>query len=104
MVPPTGTSAIYMPVSSVVRVNTSPLLSVMTTSTPEIPGSPGSWTPLAFKSSNTVPLTLPVGVSVGEAVGAAVGALVGDFVGASVGSAAGAPDEMGEAVGVSSPG
>lgn len=65
---PAGTSAIYMPVLSVVKVKISPLLSVITTSTPSIPGSPGSCTPLAFLFSNTLPLILPVGVAVGDTV------------------------------------
>jgi hypothetical protein len=53
-----------------------------------MPGSPGSWTPLLFRSSNTVPLIPPSGVLVGEFVAGAVGGVVtatGSAVGDSLG-------------------
>lgn len=77
---PAATIAVYLPFESVDTVSDSPSLSIITTMTPEIPGSPGSWTPFAFKSLNTVPSSFPVAATVG---GAAVGlALVGgDAVG-----------------------
>ena len=104
----------YIPVKSVVTVCITPELSVITTSTPGIPGSPSSWTPLAFLSSNTVPLTLPdggaivevmgncVGLGVGDSVGLGVGAGVGLGVGKAVGLTVGEPvgDDVGAAVGL----
>ena len=90
-VSPIGTSAMYIPVASVVKVKMLPSLSVMTTSTPSIGGSPGSCSPLLLASSKTVPLTLPVGVGVGAAVGVEVGVAVGEPVGVPVGEAVGEP-------------
>ena len=58
---PTGTITVYIPVESKVTVCVMPELSVITTSTPGIPGSPGSQMPFAFLSSNMIPLILPVG-------------------------------------------
>jgi len=78
---PTGTLDTYMPVESVVSVSVSPVLVVITTLTPSMPGSPRSRAPFAFKSSNTVPLILPKGLRVGAAVGDAVGDAVGLTVG-----------------------
>jgi len=86
---PAGTSTVYVPVESVVRVRVSPVLVVTTTFTPSIPGSLGSCTPFAFKSSNTTPLTFPKGLGVGAAVGDAVGEAVGDDVGDAVGASVG---------------
>ena len=43
-VDPIGTSAMYIPVVSVVKVKTLPSLSVISTLTPGKPGSLGSWT------------------------------------------------------------
>ena len=81
----------YIPVASVVKVNTLPSLSVMTTSTPSIGGSPGSCSPLLLLSSKTVPLTFPVGVGVGDPVGVDVGEEVGEPVGLPVGEDVGEP-------------
>jgi len=64
---------VYAPLVSVVRVSLLPLLSVMTTSTFGIPGSPGSCCSLLLTSSNTIPVTVPVGFGVGASVGASVG-------------------------------
>jgi hypothetical protein len=96
-VSPTGTTAMYIPVSSVVNVKMVPSLLVMTTFTPLMPGSPSSCLPLLLASSKTVPLTLPVGVGVGAAVGEAVGLAVGEAVGLAVGLLLGA--DVGEVVG-----
>jgi len=41
-VDPAGTSVVYIPFSSVVKLKISPVLVVTTTSMPSIPGSPGS--------------------------------------------------------------
>jgi len=63
-------------------------LSITATRTSSMPGSPGSWTPLLFRSSNTVPLIPPSGVLVGEFVAGAVGGVVtatGSAVGDSLG-------------------
>ena len=95
---PAGTIAMYIPVESMVTVCVAPELLVITTLTPGIPGSPGSWMPLAFLSSNMVPLTFPDGGAVGEAIGDVVGNSVGNLVGLAVGEPVG--DDVGVAVGL----
>jgi len=84
---PAGTTAMYIPVSSVVKSCTLSELLMTATETFLMPDSPGSCTPLPFASSNTVPLIFPVAEAVGDLVGEAVGEpLLGDLVGASVGN------------------
>jgi hypothetical protein len=95
-VDPTGTPGWkYVPFTSVVKVKGRPALSIIATLTPSMPGSPASWTPLLFRSSNTVPLIPPSGVGVGDFVGGAVGGVmtwVGDLVGGSLGKELGDSD------------